>query len=209
MSHTLHRIKTETGKSDDYVVLIMPARGINNVDVVETYRKYLRLLYQFHPINMGGMKIGTLAVNTFEELLENISPDAPMIHAVFSDRDTLINVMKALKEADYGYSVVISGLVDDVDCCAKKAGIQRHSVDLTLGTWGDTSKLPPEGVLEITTMCGHAMISANLVNKMIEDIRAGRTTPRKAAVKLAEPCVCGIFNIDKAERLLNELAEKL
>ena len=132
-----------------------------------------------------------------------------MIHAVFSDRDTLINVMKALKEADYGYSVVVSGLVDDVDCCAKKAGIQRHSVDLTLGTWGDTSKLPPEGVLEITTMCGHAMISANLVNKMIEDIRAGRTTPRKAAVKLAEPCVCGIFNIDKAERLLNELAEKL
>ena len=209
MSHTLHRIKTETGKSDDYVVLIMPARGINNVDVVETYRKYLTLLYQFHPINMGGMKISTLAVNTFEELLENISPDAPMIHAVFSDRDTLINVMKALKEADYGYSVVVSGLVDDVDCCAKKAGIQRHSVDLTLGTWGDTSKLPPEGVLEITTMCGHAMISANLVNKMIEDIRAGRTTPRKAAVKLAEPCVCGIFNIDKAERLLNELAEKL
>ena len=115
MSHTLHRIKTETGKSDDYVVLIMPARGINNVDVVETYRKYLTLLYQFHPINMGGMKIGTLAVNTFEELLENISPDAPMIHAVFSDRDTLINVMKALKEADYGYSVVVSGLVDDVD----------------------------------------------------------------------------------------------
>ena len=120
MSHTLHRIKTETGKSDDYVVLIMPARGINNVDVVETYRKYLTLLYQFHPINMGGMKIGTLAVNTFEELLENISPDAPMIHAVFSDRDTLIEVMKALKEADYGYSVVVSGLVDDVDCCAKR-----------------------------------------------------------------------------------------
>lgn len=209
MSHTLHRIKTESGKYDDYVVLIMPARGINNFDVVETYRKYLNLLYQFHPVNMGGMKIGTLAANSFEELLENISPDAPMIHAVFSDRDTLIEVMKALKEADYGYSVVVSGLVDDVDCCAKKAGIQRHSVDLTLGTWGDISKLPPEGILEITTMCGHAMISVNLVNKMLEDIRKGRTTARKAAEKLAEPCACGIFNTDKAERLLNELSQKL
>lgn len=209
MSHTLHRIKTENGKTDDYVVLIMPARGINNQDVVETYRKYLTLLYKFNPVNMGGMKVGTLAVNTFEEILANISPDAPMIHAVYSDRDTLIEVMKALKEADYGYSVVVSGLVDDVDCCAKKAGIQRHSVDLTLGIWGDTSKLPPEGILEITTMCGHAMISANLVNKMLEDIRAGRTTAHKAAAKLAEPCVCGIFNIEKAERLLNELAEKL
>ena len=132
-----------------------------------------------------------------------------MIHAVFSDRDTLIAVMKALKEADYGYSVVVSGLVDDVDCCAKKAGIQRHSVDLSLGIWGKIDKLPDEKIMEITTMCGHGMISANLVSKMIDDIRAGRTTARKAAVKLAEPCACGIFNIDKAEALLNELAEKL
>lgn len=209
MSHTLHRIKTESGKQDDYVVLIMPARGINNQNCVEIYKKYMQLLYQFDPVNMGGMKIGTLATNTFEELLENISPEAPMIHAVYKDRDTLIEVMKALKEADYGYSVVVSGLVDDVGCCAKEAGIQRHSVDLTLGIWGDTSKLPPEGILEITTMCGHAMISVNLVNKMIEDIRKGRITSRQAAVKLAEPCACGIFNVDKAERLLGELAEKL
>lgn len=209
MSHTLHRIKTENGKHDDYVVLIMPARGINNQSSVEVFRKYLCLLYQFKPVNMGGMKIGTLATNTFDELLENVSPEAPMIHAVYKDRDTLIAVMKALKEADYGYSVVVSGLVDDVDCCAKQAGIQRHSVDLTLGIWGDTSKLPPESILEITTMCGHAMVSVNLVSKMIEDIRKGRISARQAAVKLAEPCACGIFNVDKAERLLKELSEKL
>ncbi len=209
MSHTLHRIKTETGKYDDYVVLIMPARGINNQNSVEVFRKYMDLLIKFDPVNMGGMKMGTLATNTFEEIKANISPDAPMMHAVFKDRDTLIEVMKALKEADYGYSVVVSGLVDDVDCCAKKAGIQRHSVDITLGTWGDTSKLPPEEILEITTMCGHAMISVNLVKKMIADIRKGIITPRKAAQKLAEPCVCGIFNTDKAERLLTELSEKV
>lgn len=209
MSHTLHRIKTEGNKHNDYVVLIMPARGINNQDSVEVFRKYLHLLYKFNPVNMGGMKIGTLVNSSFEELIENVSPEAPMIHAVFKDRETLIDVMKALKEADYGYSVVVSGLVDDVDCCAKEAGIQRHSVDLTLGTWGDLSKLPPQEVLEITTMCGHAMISANLVNKMIADVKAGRTTARKAAAELAKPCACGIFNVDKAEALLNELAAKL
>ena len=166
MSHTLHRIKSETGKYDDYVILIMPARGINNQNSVEVFRKYLDLLYPFHPVNMGGMKMGTLVTNTFEEIKANISPDAPMMHAVFRDRDTLIEAMKAIRDADYGYSVVVSGLVDDVDCCAKKAGIQRHSVDITLGTWGDTSKLPPEEILEISTMCGHAMISVNLVKKM-------------------------------------------
>ena len=148
MSHTLHRIKSETGKYDDYVILIMPARGINNQNSVEVFRKYLDLLYPFHPVNMGGMKMGTLVTNTFEEIKANISPDAPMMHAVFRDRDTLIEAMKAIRDADYGYSVVVSGLVDDVDCCAKKAGIQRHSVDITLGTWGDTSKLPPEEILE-------------------------------------------------------------
>ena len=58
-------------------------------------------------------------------------------------------------------------------------------------------------------MRGPAMTSAILVSKMIVDIRAGITTARKAAVKLAEPCACGIFNIDKAEALLNELAAKL
>jgi hypothetical protein len=209
MSHTLHRIKTENRKTDDYVVLIMPARGINNENSVEIFKKYMDLLIQYDPVNMGGIAIGNMAVNTLEEMKANITPEAPMVHAVYKDRDTLIEVMKALKEADYGYSVVVSGLVDDVDCCAKKAGIQRHSVDLTLGIWGDVSKLPPESILEVTTMCGHAMISANLVSKMAEDIKKGRTTPRKAAIKLAEPCACGIFNIDKAEALLTELAEKI
>ena len=209
MTHTLHRVKSENGRTNDYVVLIMPARGVNNQDSVEMFKKYIDLLAPFKPVNMGGIGIGNHALNTIEELRENITPEAPMIHAVFSDRDTLIEAMKALKEADYGYSVVVSGLVDDVDCCAKKAGIQRHSVDLSLGIWGNIDKLPDEKIMEITTMCGHAMVSANLVSKMVDDIRAGKTTARKAAVKLAEPCACGIFNIDKAEALLNELAEKL
>lgn len=209
MSHTLHRIKTEGNKYNDYVILIMPARGINNQNSVEVFRKYIDLLAPFNPVNMGGMKIGTLVKNTVEELKENVSPEAPMMHAVFNDRETVIKAMKALKEADYGYSVVVSGLIDDVDCCAKKSGIQRHSVDISLGTWGDTSKLPPEELLEITTMCGHAMISVNLVSKMIEDIKKGKTTPRKAAMELAAPCACGIFNVDKAEKLLNELSNKM
>lgn len=209
MTHTLHRIKTETGRENDYVVLVMPARGVNNQDSVEMFRKYIDLFAPFHPVNMGGIGIGNLAVNTVEELKANVTAEAPMVHAVFRDRETLIEVMKALKEADYGYSVVVSGLVDDVDCCAKKAGIQRHSVNLSLGIWGDLDKLPDEALLEITSMCGHAMISVNLVAKMVEDIRKGRITAREAAVKLAEPCACGIFNIEKAEGLMEELGRKL
>ena len=132
-----------------------------------------------------------------------------MVHGVFDTRDKLIEVMKALKEADYGYSVVVSGLLDDVGCCAKEAGIQRHSVDISLGIWGNLDKLPEPRILEITTMCGHAMISAGLVLKMVEDIRAGRKTAKDGAKELSKPCACGIFNPIKAEALLLELAEKL
>jgi hypothetical protein len=44
---------------------------------------------------------------------------------------------------------------------------------------------------------------------MVDDVRAGRKTPSEAAVVLARPCVCGIFNVEKAEKLLREMAEKL
>lgn len=209
MTHTLHRAKSATGQTDDYVVLIMPAKGINNIDNKAVFTKYIDLLYKFNPINMGGIGVGNLALDDIETLKEQVSQEAVMVHGVYRDRETLIEVLKALKEADYGYSVVVSGLIDDVGCCAKKAGIQRHSADLSLGMWGATEKLPPEKIMEITTMCGHAMISANLVNKMVEDIKKGRKTIQKAALELAKPCACGVFNTAKAERLLAELSSKL
>ena len=209
MTHTLHRLKTRSGQKNDYVVLIMPARGINNQNSVEVFKKYLDLMHKFNPVNMGAIGCGNFATHTFDEIKANLTPDVPMVHGVFDTRDKLIEVMKALKEADYGYSAVVSGLVDDVDCCAKAAGIQRHSVDISLGIWGNTDKLPSPQVLEITTMCGHAMISAGLVLKMVDDIRSGKKTAKNAAEELSKPCACGIFNPLKAEHLLLELTEKL
>lgn len=209
MTHTLHRVKGDTGKYDDYVVLIMPAKKINNQESYKKFKKYIELLKQYEPINLGAIGLGNMALNTIDEMQETVSDASPMIHAVYKDRETLISVLKALKEADYGYSVVVSGLLEDVDECAKKAGIQRHSVDLSLGIWGDKEKLPPQEVMEITTMCGHALISANLVLKMVDEIKKGKRTAKKAALEITKPCACGIFNTDKAERLLTELAEKL
>lgn len=209
MTHTLHRLKSKKGAQDDYVILVMPARGINNVDVVEKYKQYLRLLNKHNPCNLGGMKAGNIATNTFEEILDNLTDDIPMIHAVYDTRDDLISALSDLKKADLGFSVVVSGLLDDVDTCAKEAHIQRHSVDISLGILGKTDKLPPEPILEITTMCGHAMISSNLVFQMIDRIKAGKITAEEAATELAKPCACGVFNITKATRLLTELSEKM
>ncbi|MDD3706196.1 MAG: hypothetical protein PHC45_09080, partial [Clostridiaceae bacterium] len=71
--------------------------------------------------------------------------------------------------------------------------------------WGDKARLPDEKYLEITSMCGHAMISVNLIKKMINDVKKGIKTIEQAAAELAKPCVCGIFNAEKAQKILEEL----
>lgn len=46
------------------------------------------------------------------------------------------------------------------------------------------------------------MISAQLVEKTIADVRRGKVKPATAARRLARMCPCGIFNHERAARLL-------
>jgi hypothetical protein len=207
MSHTLHRIKRPSGQDKDFVVLVMPARKKNNTDVVARYGQYIDIFKKYNPVNIGGMKIGLLIDHTADELKKLAEDEAPMIHAVYETREDLTGVLRELKDKDLGFSVVVSGLLDDVRKSTHEAGLTPHSYHFSLGVWGNKPKLPPAPLLEITTMCGHSMISAGLVAKMVKDIKKGKKTARKAAEQLTRPCMCGIFNTDKAEALLTELAQ--
>jgi len=97
--------------------------------------------------------------------------------------------------------------MDEVFRAAKNVGLTPHTVNLSLGIWGRTEKLPKEEILWITSMCGHCMISPSLVLKMINDIRKGKTTPTNAARELARCCICGVFNVKRAEKLLRQLSK--
>jgi hypothetical protein len=66
--------------------------------------------------------------------------------------------------------------------------------------------LPDKGIMEITTMCGHGMVSAEWVRRRAQLLRRGETTARAAAHELARSCVCGIFNLDRAAKLLTVMA---
>jgi len=58
-------------------------------------------------------------------------------------------------------------------------------------------------------VCGSGEVDVKLeVEKMIEDIKKGKTTPEKAAKKLVKPCECGIFNSIRAAELLAAAAAK-
>lgn len=205
MTHTLHRTPGDDHVLDDYIILAMPAKGINTDETTqEKFRNFLRIFIKHHATNMGGVKIGNLYNSTPDEIIQKVTSDIPMVHGVFQNREDLVSALKEIKEVDMGVSIIVTGLASDINCCRKDAGLKRHSINYSLGTFGDMTKLPDIKYLEITSMCGHAMISFNLVKKVIDDIKSGRMSLDQAASELSKPCECGIFNGERAKRLLKE-----
>jgi len=209
VTHTLHRQGTAESLEGDYVILAMSAKDYNAEGSAEKLREFLRIALQHNPVNMGDMKTGNVRCMDAQQIMERVS-DTSIVHAVFCDQDAVLQVLRAVKEADLGVSVVVSGLFDRVAACCERAGLQGapHTVEHSLGVWGRTELLPENPVLEISTMCGHGMVSFGLVRALMEDVREGRATAMEAAERLAEPCVCGIFNAERAARLLESASAR-
>lgn len=205
MTHTLHRRGTPENLANDYVVFAMSAKGINEKDSATKMRQFMQIAQRYNPVNLGDMKTGnTYSVGT-EKVMADIK-DTSIVHAVFTDVETVAKVVQEVKDADLGMSVVISGLFDSAKECCQKTGLALHTVEHSLDIWGKTEKLAPGDVLEVTTMCGHGMVAANLVVSMAEDIKAGRLSPEEAAEELAKQCCCGVFNPVRGGELLGAIA---
>lgn len=63
---------------------------------------------------------------------------------------------------------------------AREVGLQPHTINLSLGIRGKKELPPGPEVLELTTMCGHALVARNLVRKAVAEVRAGRMAPEEA-----------------------------
>lgn len=204
MTHSLHRRGTAESLSQDYVLLMLPAVGINDEGHEPKLLEFLRLALRHDPVNMGSMEMGNMYSHKIEEVM---GAAHGIVHAVFDNPQTVTQFLKELKEADLGQSVVVSGIFKSVDECLAKAGMKHHTANFSLGIWGKTEKLPSDDILEVTTMCGHGLVSVNLVKSVVEEIKAGRKTPEAAAKELAPQCACGIFNPIRATKLLAAMAE--
>lgn len=209
MTHTLHRLGMDTALlKEDFVVLMMPSKDINHIGSAPKLRRFFELALKASAVKIGDCRSGNeYYQGGVEKILENVE-DRAVIHAVFKDRESLIWLLKSLKEEDLGLSVVVSGLFDEVGECCLQSGLKPHSINQSLGRWGATTKLPEAGVQEIHTMCGHGMISVNLILKMVERVKKRKVTAEKAAEQLFKPCMCGIFNPHRAAKLLTRLAEE-
>jgi len=78
-------------------------------------------------------------------------------------------------------------------------------VEYSLGFHGDLNLLPDRHVLELSTMCGHGMVSHNFAKKMMDWVKEGRRDPQQAATYLAKFCTCGIYNTTRAIRVFEEV----
>ncbi|MGI9952375.1 hypothetical protein V3F56_08430 [Moorellaceae bacterium AZ2] len=207
MTHTLHRVGTKDNLRHDYVVFAMAAQDINREGAAEKLRKFLEILLKYNPVNFGDMKTGNVISVGRDKVMAGIQ-DNSIVHGVFTDVETVAKLLNELREADLGMSVVVSGLLESVDDCCRKAGLQRHTVEYSLGVWGKVDRLPEREVLEISTMCGHGMVSFNLVKYMVEQVEKGRLSPKAAARQLAANCHCGVLNPERAAELLAKMANK-
>jgi len=189
---------------EDYVMLIMPSKGVNIEGSLEKTRQIWELLsrYEKDLVNFGNARTGNSLQGTIAQIKDT---ETRLIHAVFKDREVLKSCLMELKERNFGLSIVISGLYEEVERLCEEIGLSPHTVEYSLGIHGNTARLPGEGVLEITTMCGHALVSSKLVMHMVHELEEGRITFEDAARELSKGCVCGIFNPHRAEQVLRKL----
>ena len=128
--------------------------------------------------------------------------------AVFDNYQDMKAFVEDVWGAKLGVSVNISAPMDEADRCCRETGISRHSVEYSLGFCGRIDRLPDATVLELTTMCGHGMVSANFAKKMIDWVKENRRSPAQVARTMARFCICGVFNISRAESILNQARTK-
>ena len=209
MTNTLHRQGAIESLKHDYVIFAHTAKGINREGSAPKIREFLKICQKHHPVNLGDVKQGSMHQEdiAIDRLIDGLE-DGTVAAAVFTDPDTLREVLEELIKADLGICINITGLLEEVQKCCRKAGIARHSAEHSLGIWGAKDRLPDREIMEFNTLCGHGMVSFNLIRKMIEQVRLRRMTPLQAARMMAKCCECGSFNPFRAEALLTRMRER-
>ncbi|OGQ04613.1 MAG: hypothetical protein A2026_20470 [Deltaproteobacteria bacterium RBG_19FT_COMBO_46_12] len=206
MTNTLHRQGTTESLKNDYIIFAHTAKGITREGSAAKLQEFMRICLKYTPVNIGDGKQGNIYKDDIDiqKLISNQGDGAGAL-AVFTDLDTLQKVVEELIQADIGISINISGLLDEVQACCRRAGIERHSAEHSLGFWGAKDRLPEREIMEFNTMCGHGMVSFNFIRKMIDYVKLRRLTPKKAARIMAKCCECGAFNPVRAEMLLEKV----
>jgi len=227
MTNTLHRFQKPDDPKDDYIVFTLTTSGVNDSGATEKARAFLKTALKYEPVNIkvptdnGPMYRAEKDLTPFklylrgrkesltgEQMVEEIVPPGGQVLVVFDNKPAVEGFLKEVKEMDLGLSVNVSSLVDDIREMVPRTGLVPHSINYALGFRGNLYRLPEKNVLELTTLCGHGLISNNFAKKMIDMVKEKRVTPEKAAGYMSKFCVCGAFNTTRAVRILKRAIYK-
>jgi hypothetical protein len=201
MTHTLNRRGLSEERPGEEIVFLcmIPAdqRGKKSEEMLEMANTVLK----YRPDNIIGAPVGL-----DEEGVRTLAKRGTIITAVFTNKDDVQKLVEEIKSKRLGISVVLSGLFQDVHEVCDKAGLKGHTHNISLGIFGKTERLPGEETLEITTQCGHALISPHYVKQIVRKIRKGKMTSEEGASLLIKPCVCGIGNPQRIKKSLDSMA---
>jgi hypothetical protein len=202
MTHSLHRFGDEENLKQDFVVMAMASRGVNDKGSGPKIKKHLTICQKYRPVNLGGLKIGNACNFTQQEILDRAGADyVSTFNGVFTDRETTKKVLREIIDEKVGLSTVVSGLYSETCAMAQELGIQPHTVNHSLGIWGKKELLPEPQILEIITLCGHGMISQHLVRHYFEKVKKGYDADA-AAREIGRFCYCAICNVDRIASVL-------
>lgn len=206
MTHSLHRRGSLDSLRSEYIVLTF-----GDTYVLAKQRAFLRRRFPVAYALLEGIALRLGALRALQALRWSRSKGRPKGDILYNSREELCACLRAASAAtagrSVGKSVTVSGVFDGVYSCLKEEGLRPHTVQFSLGCFGRTELLPADGVLEVTTMCGHHMVSPRLVEASVKDVVRGRTSPEQAARDLAALCNCGIFNEARAARIIEDLAK--
>ena len=96
---------------------------------------------------------------------------SPVITAACTDIQSVRNVITEIKGKNFGISIVISGLISEIEVLLKEIDLKPHTIHFSLGIFGKKEFLPSEETLKITSMCGHHCISPKLVVNLRKQVR--------------------------------------
>jgi hypothetical protein len=200
MTHTLNRRGFSEERPGEEIVILCMAHCNEKAKKAEAMKYIATTVLKYQPDNYLGKPLGLSP-----EALEMMAPVTGVVTAVFHDKEAVRNLVADLKSQKLGVSVVLSGLFSDVNDICKSSNLSEHTYHFSLGIFGKTEQLPEEKTLEITTQCGHSLISPALVTDIIRRIKKAKLTVEEGAALLIKPCACGIGNPARIGQILEQM----
>ena len=187
MSHSLHRQGTEDSLRKDFILISIatkePKKGWP--DSAERMKQLGKICIHHKPNNHGH--------------------ESYIFEGSYSDAQEIKELLKDLKKADLGLSVVLTGPRDEIIAMAHDVDLKLNSIHLSLGVFGNKKLLPDKKILEITTMCGHHCISPFLAEELVKELKSKSITIDEAINQLSSLCTCRIFNPQRAQEIIEAL----